>query len=32
MFIVFLVAMYAILEVKNLCCGGEKNGKCICAN
>ena len=28
----FLAVMCAILEVKNLCCGGEKNGKCICAN
>ena len=28
----FLAAMCAILRVKNLCCGGESNGKCICAN
>lgn len=28
----FGAVMCAILSVKNLFCGGEKNGKCICAN
>jgi len=28
----FLAVMCAILRGKKLCCGGESNGKCICAN